>query len=83
MIEMVRKQLSKIRIWAIAKYRKPKLFLEFWTSANEKADLQISSLKGGNVPWADLQTRSNRVIMRLVLTGRITRAVNVVKGISW
>jgi len=30
--------------------RKPKLIQEFSTADNEKADPQISSLEGGNVP---------------------------------
>ncbi len=33
--------------------RKQKLIQEFWTSANEKAAVQITSLKGGYVPKAD------------------------------
>jgi len=33
--------------------RKPKLIQEISTADNEKADLQISSLEGGNVPIAD------------------------------
>ncbi len=38
--------------------RKRKLIWEFWTSANEKADLQISPLKSGNVPWANVNGQS-------------------------
>ena len=35
--------------------RKPKLVLEFCASANGKADLQITSLRGRTVPTADPQ----------------------------